>query len=717
MPFDVQSAKQAGYSDAEIAAFLAEDNSKFDISGAKEAGYSDEEIAEHLSQDKSHKEPELRQGKPSFIETATSNVSPLNDPSKMATISDQAIASLPSDIKERASYFAKQRFPDDANGVARYGVQDGRLFYTGDDGKMYYEEPKLSLSPEEMGKYAASAVGPGLPFVGGIVGGVATSSAAGIPGAGLGAAAGDEARQLLAMHLAGQENFSPLQSVKEAGVSAIGQGIGVGAGKGINYVRGTPKDAFLLNDPKRQADMSNLQTWAKEWGIDLTPAEITNLKSMKAQQNVLGDLPASSDIMQDFYVKRNTEQVPRAIDKSLDNLSTVKSAEIGAQNLQSGAKDTIAAQMAERQRAAAPFYEKSRNVVVDTSKYQELMKDPFLKKQIKSVMSNPKYQSDIGDLFPQSGSMDASKILDASGNPVTNKIPPIDAKVGFLDVVKKRIDGLIESAKTSGNKNDVRIYKNAKEKLVSILDEASPDYKTARGIFEHESPPITELTKGEVGAVAKKSPTQLEGITKTLFETGPDIVAKNRIAYVKAGKEQEWNDGLRSYLTEAFDKSSKEYLSGNANPGAKFRSIVMGTPKQKAVMKNAMSPTQWVGFNRLMDVLEATGRVPQGGSRTAFSQQAIQDMKRQSGGAFVPTVLNPVNALGRMQNAYQEMMMGRHADKLARIITSPDAMAKVKNLKGLNPKSLRAVGVVTQILEDAGIGTLQNEGKVSPGAL
>lgn len=47
MPFDLEGAKKAGYSDAEIASYLAQ-QSKFDADGARKAGYSDSEIIGHL---------------------------------------------------------------------------------------------------------------------------------------------------------------------------------------------------------------------------------------------------------------------------------------------------------------------------------------------------------------------------------------------------------------------------------------------------------------------------------------------------------------------------------------------------------------------------------------------------------------------------------------------------------------------------------------------
>lgn len=48
MPFDVQGAKKAGYTNREIADYLASQK-KFDTAGARKAGYSDEDIISHLA--------------------------------------------------------------------------------------------------------------------------------------------------------------------------------------------------------------------------------------------------------------------------------------------------------------------------------------------------------------------------------------------------------------------------------------------------------------------------------------------------------------------------------------------------------------------------------------------------------------------------------------------------------------------------------------------
>lgn len=652
------------------------------------------------------------------------NLSPLNVPTKMATIGNQAVASLPTDIKERITYFAKQRFPNDPTRMGKYGVQDGRIFYLSDDGNAYFEEPGLSLSPTEMTKYLASGAGPALPAIGGIVGGVATSMAGGLPGAAGGAATGDLVRQGLAMKLAGQENYNAAQPVKEAALSGGGQLAGNIAIKFAN--RGLARDFMSTKKPEAAKSIARLKSAADELGVPLTPAEITNLRTLRADQNTLGDLPASADIMGDFYTKRNMEQVPNAVSKTLGNISPVQSREVGAQALQSGGKATMEAERKALQEQAAPLYAQSREVKVPNETLEELQKDPVIRRSLRQVMNDPVYQKDLMDAFPVK---EVSKNVEYNGGIYgTEKMAEKEilreasaGKLGLYDIVKRQLDGVIaaEESAAKPDLNKIRILKGSRARLVSTLDRLSPEYAQARGIYEEGMPAVTALSKGEVGLAAKKGPTQLRSIPNIIFESGPEAIAKNRAAFVKNGNQAEWDAGLRSYLSDAFNIASKEFKTGNTAPGAGFRARVFGTPEQKQAMKAAMSPEQWGGFNKLMDVLEATGRVPQGGSRTTPMREGIDAMKAESGkwGRRVASVLSPQEIGRNTGKWYEEIMLGKHSEKLANIITSPDSMVKLRELRELPPNSRRAKYITHQLMVGAGFGVLNQPENVAPGEL
>lgn len=660
---------------------------------------------------------EVRPAEPGFIERATSNVSPVNDPSKMAGMGTQAVASLPTDMKERAAYFAKQRFPNDPDAISKYGVQDGRLFYFGDDGKPYFEEPTLGVSrkegdilprvsPTETAKYVASGAGPMLPIAGSIAGGIAGEAlnplAGGIPAAGVGAAAGDEVRQALAMALAGQENFSPMQTAKEAGMGAFGQGLGAGAVKLAN--RNAARDIAKAMTPEALARQDYLDSAAKEFGISLSPGERTELPSLLGRQQYLSSSPYSADTMsKNLYKPRNEEQVPAGVNKMLGRISPVESAEVGSTNLQAGAEGAIKFAKEERKAASAPLYKEvfpkkiSTNHFINISNTNRLIRNAIDSAENDEVTLYfiEKYQRETGKEISKNS-------------------------VGYLDAVKQSLDNKAAAALRAGEDKRAAAYAESAAELRKKIDALVPGYKEARAAYAGESPAVTALTEGEAGLVSKMSPAQVSGAPKTMFETGPDAVGRNRAAFIKAGKEQEWNAGLRAHLQQNFDAAAKEFASGNANPGARFRAKVFGTGQQKLALQRAMTPEQWAGFNRLMDVLEASGKAPGKNSVTHFAGMEEKAMRKES--ASVPgkvlRAMNPKNLFdtSNLANWLDDIKFGKYSEELAEITTSPDAMNKLKALRALPPNSEKARVIVGQVLSQYGFGKAREPSDAPPGS-
>lgn len=647
----------------------------------------------------------VSQGKPGFMAGATANVSPIADVTKMAGFTGQAIASLPTAPKEKAQYFASKRFPDmkPEDALAKYGVQDGKVFYEGDDGKFYFEEPGgesglmdyVRNIPAKLG----SLFGPALPAGGSIAAGIAAAPTGlgSIPAAGAGAAAGDAARQGLAEALIpGEQDYKPMQTVEEGAMGMMGEG----AGKAVIALkdRKAVRDIAKFNTPEAQATIKDLEAKAKEFGLSLTPAEKTDLSSLKGKETYLANHPRSADTMSEFYKNRNQNELPAAAEKLFQKFSSKESPEVLAASGQAGAKAAQEAEMKALRAQAKPYYDASRNVAIPQEKYIELQKDPLIRRELKAAAKDPESQSDLGDLLPQEGT----------------KASDFEAKIGYLDVVKKRLDGMEKAAIKTGDNNKARIYRNARQKLTSVADEASADYATARGIYEEGMPSVTALTKGEVGLAAKKTPTQMKDVPKTLFNSGEKAIAFNKAAYEKAGATEQWNDALAGYLRDTFDAASKQNVNGNLNPGAKWRNVLLGQKpeKQLKAMQAAMSPDQFQGFTRLMDVLEAKGRVKQSQSITHFAGEQAKEMASQAGGLpmkaakLASTPLSLVN--GQLARGYEDIMLGKHVDKLAKIVTSPENMKQLKELKSLSPRSKRAVAITAILLNRAGITSAED---------
>lgn len=73
MPFDVDGAKKAGYSDAEIADYLAK-GSNYDAAGARKAGYTDAQIIGHLTMDRKPPEPPKPEGLGAQVEAGIRDI-------------------------------------------------------------------------------------------------------------------------------------------------------------------------------------------------------------------------------------------------------------------------------------------------------------------------------------------------------------------------------------------------------------------------------------------------------------------------------------------------------------------------------------------------------------------------------------------------------------------------------------------------------------------
>jgi hypothetical protein len=651
--------------------------------------------------------PSIGQGKAEFMANPPASLSPEDNSSDMAGMGTQAVASLPTDIKERAAYFAKQRFPNDTNGISKYGVQDGRLFYEGDDGKYHFEEPAVKLG--QLSKLVASSVGSALPMAGSVIGGVGSIELGGVPGAAAGAAGGDALRQSLAQTLAGQEGYKPLETAEEAALGIGGQMAGLGVGKTLSW--NAARDLSTIQTPEAKAAIKDLEAKAAKFAnYPLTAAEKTNLQSLINKENTLGSL---TDEMRKFYQERTMNKAPAAFNEALGKISNVQSQEVGAQNLQAGAKDVINSEEQVLREKAKPLYNKAF--------YTETPEGELAPKTIQTEDVSGGYGINASPIAKLQRNKTYNQFAkEASSDPILQGTPQ-DSFV-HLDKTRSLLLQDMRSLEAQGKKNSTpwrRLNSTQKQIDATIqqyLDtEGKAALEQARGMYTEGMPSITGLKIGEVGVAANKKPTQLLTVPTTIFNSGPEAIARNRQAFVGAGQEQAWNDGLAAHLQGAFTKA----ISGkNLTPEASFRDAVFANGGRDK-MKAAMTRDQFINFNDFMDVMEAAGRFPKGGSRAAFAGEGIAGMKRDAGGvpSKILRVGNPSNLVNtsRIADAYDNFMLGKYSKELAEITTSPDNMSQLKELRGLSPRSKKAVNITSQLLARYGIGDVAKPSDVPLG--
>lgn len=114
MGFDVQGARKAGYSDAEIADHLGQ-SEKFDVAGARKSGYSDAEIVGHLTGGQAAPAPTPKRSMVQNVTGFMANVNRgLGVGDELAAAADTAVNFAQGKPADYRASLAKQRGTEDA---------------------------------------------------------------------------------------------------------------------------------------------------------------------------------------------------------------------------------------------------------------------------------------------------------------------------------------------------------------------------------------------------------------------------------------------------------------------------------------------------------------------------------------------------------------------------------------------------------------------------
>lgn len=473
----------------------------------------------------------------------------------------------------------------------------------------------------------------------------------------------------------------PKRLALETGFGMLGQGIGEGAGALANR--------FLAPDIGRldPAAANALKAKGEAAGITLTPAELTNLPSLKAQQKALGNLPQSADTLDDFYLSRFAA-VDDAVNRQLDAISPVRGAEQAGEMARKGADAAMKRIAAERAATASPLYKRAfaeapevniKPVLDGIDKKLKIAKGP-----IKKALTSARELLMDGDLP--------------------------DTRLEALHQSKLALDDMIEGARESGLGNTAkRQLVETKKALLEALDGSSPTYKSARDIFADLSPETSKVREGVLGVIADLPDMQLQKAASKLF--APTSLGPDELAYsaklLKTEAPDAWQAIKRAYLEDAWIKAGKETLQGPGNQGAKFRKAIFGDRKQRELIETALEPAEFGALSDLAEVLEATGRVKPVGSDTAWNQEVMKTMRETSAPWIVRALRFASADIGKqVSDALIERGLAKNAARIAEVITSPQAMDRLRDLKALTASDRVRLFLLGQLLIDAGEAVL-----------
>lgn len=624
----------------------------------------------------------------------------ISEPSMAASAGTAFMGGVPTDKQAAINYFAKQR------GISprRYTVIDGDIAYQADDGKFYkevvglgatsayYAPDVLEMAPDIAAGIALAPTALVNPLVAaGGVGGIS--------------AATNYARQKIGQAIGGQE-IDPYQ----VGLAGLLSGTAELApvARQAFVERRLAKDIAQVNPNV----VASLRSKAGKVGVDLTPAELTDMASLFAQQKVVGNVPESTKKMQDFYKKREA-QVQSAVDDYLGNLSKVEDQYVagnrGMQALEVQRENLVRA----RSDASAPIFRAAfeESVPVNT--------EPVLNQIDNMMRTQPPTGKAAGYLRRVRDLLQRPEI-DINGNPLNTM--RAEDRLPNLQNAKFEIDAMFKDEAFGSLDKTIQGQLTAiKNNLLEQMGAENPAYREANRQFERLSQPLNEFDERITGSsLIKMAPDNLKNFANRIFQNpSPEVIKYAKKQIIAGGGEDAWNAVTRAFLEEQWTlakKPSKTQQGAKFDTGNTWQNIIMGDPKQMKAMQAALPREQFQALRDLADVLEAAGRVKKLGSDTAFNQLITEEIMKNPPATSVTTgVARAAGAALQPQN-YGKLIAdwaikkdaSANAANIANIITSPDGISRLKELKKMSPTSAQRWAGLAQLLSSAGILAIED---------
>jgi len=442
------------------------------------------------------------------------------------------------------------------------------------------------------------------------------------------------------------------------------------------------KKGFQGITPQQIKQADDLLKYSYSQGNKLTAAEalaqVTGSNPLIATQRVVENMPKSAPTMADFLRGRPQSNV-EFMERTLAQVSPrVEGAET---NLQKTAEKAITSAEKMRTQASAPFYEAAGKVAIAKDELTGYLSDPRIRGAVDKVRSVDTYG--------------------VKGMPENDMRVLIAAKQSLDDDYTKQMNAM-----TGAQKNAGAVTYAAREKLDQFLASKSPVYKQGRDIYSQVSQDIvTPLRESRVGQIAEGGVGEQGMRTQqgVLMPTNPQVTTPKDIkATVQALRRQDPNAvpaWTRQSLEGIFNETGQKLQGGeNQFGGAKFASTIAGNKQQRENLKTLVTESAgiqaWNGFEKMLDVMEAQGKRQPIGSATAFNQMIAEEFKQGGVGKLATTAAKP----SQLANAYDEFRMGKNAQILAKLLTDPDGINKLKEISNTAPNSAKTRLLVNSLL-------------------
>ena len=169
-------------------------------------------------------------------------------------------------------------------------------------------------------------------------------------------------------------------------------------------------------------------------------------------------------------------------------------------------------------------------------------------------------------------------------------------------------------------------------------------------------------------------------------------------------------------MESVFNEATQRLQSGaNEFGGAKFAAVLTGNPQQKANLEAAIralpeGEVRVQGFNKFLEIMEATGQRQRQGSPTASNLQMEGSLK--SGGKIGEAASLAAGGLlklpERIRQSYERYRLGQGTEELARLFTDPAALPVFRQLAREAANTSKAQALTARLIAIGGSQASRN---------
>jgi hypothetical protein len=433
---------------------------------------------------------------------------------------------------------------------------------------------------------------------------------------------------------------------------------------------------------------------AAQRGVRLTwPEALSQVAGRPVLSNAMRHLEASPQTearMADVFAGR-PQAIEQATRREAGNIAPVNQAPstIGSA-VGTAAEDTINGVRQNINAVAEPFYNAANLDRVSGATMGQLRRTPGWAEARDAVRNDPQLNRHVATLPENS--------------------------VGFLNEVKKYLNAASDNAAAPVNQQrNMQRSAGYGTDATAVRDagvRASSNYETALAIETQGRQQFLEpLLQGPLGKIAAKDTTTQNAIN-ALFPQNPLPNSAQEITTAVGAlvgrNARAARDLVRAHIESTFNLAAKDVQAGAAQMGgANFRKQLVGNSQQAENLEAAVRALPngaqvWPGFNRFLEVLQATGTRQAIGSRTAYNDILLKG--QSASGLAVEAAkgaASPIRGAQFLSDRYERFRLGQNLNQLADILTNPGSANQLRAIARMPVGSGQAQATAIRILNAA----------------